>query len=124
MRVVPREDKGAAREKKAGFFVLLTNVPEDALDARGILQNYKGQYADEQNFAFLKDPLIVNDLFLKTPSRIDALGMILTGDRQQASRLEEEPGQRSSGDVHVDKGTARHTCVQDPGAAGFSATNR
>ena len=31
----------------------------------------------ESDFSFLKDPLIVNDLFLKTPSRIDALGMIL-----------------------------------------------
>ncbi len=31
----------------------------------------------ENDFAFLKDPLVVNDLFLKTPSRIDALGMIL-----------------------------------------------
>jgi transposase len=38
---------------------------------------YKGQYGIESDFAFLKDPLIVNDLFLKTPSRIDALGMIL-----------------------------------------------
>jgi transposase len=31
----------------------------------------------ESDFVFLKDPLVVNDLFLKTPSRIDALGMIL-----------------------------------------------
>lgn len=37
----------------------------------------KGQYAVEQNFTFLKDPLIVNDIFLKTPGRIDALAMIL-----------------------------------------------
>jgi transposase len=31
----------------------------------------------EQNFAFLKDPLIVNSLFLKKPERIEALGLVL-----------------------------------------------
>jgi transposase len=31
----------------------------------------------ERNVSFLKDPLIVNDLFLKKPERIEALGMIL-----------------------------------------------
>lgn len=64
----------------AGCFVLLTNVPDsgtDALDNAGVLRTYKGQYGVENDFAFLKDPLVVNDLFLKTPARIDALGMIL-----------------------------------------------
>ena len=31
----------------------------------------------EKNFGFLKDPLIVNDLFLKKIERIEALGFIL-----------------------------------------------
>ena len=31
----------------------------------------------EQNFAFLKDPVIVNSLFLKKPERIEALGLVL-----------------------------------------------
>jgi transposase len=64
----------------AGCFVLLSNVPEEgagALNAERLLQTYKGQYGVESDFAFLKDPLVVNDLFLKTPSRIDALGMVL-----------------------------------------------
>ena len=30
-----------------------------------------------KNFGFLKDPLIVNDVFLKKPSRIEALGLVL-----------------------------------------------
>ncbi|MEI6386823.1 MAG: hypothetical protein WCQ50_09315 [Spirochaetota bacterium] len=47
------------------------------MDAAGLLRTYKGQYGVESDFAFLKDPLVVNDLFLKTPSRIDALGMVL-----------------------------------------------
>ena len=64
----------------AGCFVLLSNVPtegEGAMDGAGLLRTYKGQYGVESDFAFLKDPLIVNDIFLKTPSRIDALGMVL-----------------------------------------------
>ena len=62
---------------QAGCFVLLTNVPQDDLDSLGVLRTYKGQYGVESDFAFLKDPLVVNDLFLKTPARIDALGLIL-----------------------------------------------
>lgn len=31
----------------------------------------------ERNISFLKDPLIVNDLFLKKPERIEVLGAIL-----------------------------------------------
>ena len=31
----------------------------------------------EQNFAFLKDPAVVNAIFLKTEERIEALGLIL-----------------------------------------------
>jgi len=64
----------------AGCFILLTNVPEtgkDALNSKELLRTYKGQYGLESGFAFLKDPLVVNDTFLKKPNRIDALGMIL-----------------------------------------------
>jgi len=75
------ESAGVARERSlASCFVLLSNVPTEgqgALDAARLLRTYKGQYGVESDFAFLKDPLVVNDLFLKTPSRIDALGMVL-----------------------------------------------
>lgn len=76
------ENKAAIEEliKQAGCFVLITNMPQtgpDALDSLGVLRTYKGQYGVENDFAFLKDPLIVNDLFLKTPARIDALGVVL-----------------------------------------------
>ena len=47
------------------------------MDSATLLRTYKGQYGVESDFAFLKDPLIVNDLFLKKPSRIDVLGMVL-----------------------------------------------
>lgn len=72
---------GVARERTlAGCFVLLSNIPvegEGAMDVRKLLQTYKGQYGVESDFAFLKDPLVVNDIFLKKPERIEVLGMIL-----------------------------------------------
>lgn len=78
--VLIREDRLQLLREQAGCFVLLSNIPatgENSLDAKALLRTYKGQYGVESDFAFLKDPLVVNDLFLKTPSRIDALGMIL-----------------------------------------------
>jgi transposase len=74
-------DDAIEREKQlSGCFVLLTNIPLDGLsgmDSKRLLLTYKGQYGVESDFAFLKDPLVVNDIFLKKPHRIDALGMIL-----------------------------------------------
>lgn len=64
-------------EKQAGCFVLLTNVPSEAMDSRGLLEAYKAQDIVERNFGFLKDDLIVNSLFLKSPARIEALGLVL-----------------------------------------------
>ena len=66
--------------EEAGCFVLLTNVPtagDLAHSARGILTVYKDQHGTEQNYGFLKDPVIVNSLFLKKPERIEALGLVL-----------------------------------------------
>lgn len=74
------EDAVARLRELAGCFVLLSNVPikgESSMDGAGLLRTYKGQYGVESDFAFLKDPLVVNDIFLKTPARIDALGMVL-----------------------------------------------
>src|SRR5215467_11484718 len=68
------------REDEAGCFVLLTNVPtagDLAHSARDILTVYKEQHGTEQNYGFLKDPVIVNSLFLKKPERIEALGLVL-----------------------------------------------
>jgi transposase len=69
------------KREEAGCFVLLTNVPTEgcelALDSKALLEAYKDQSGIERNFSFLKDPLIVNDIFLKNPKRIEVLGMIL-----------------------------------------------
>ena len=65
---------------EAGCFVLITNVPETAEEIgspEGLLRLYKEQIGIERNFGFLKDPAIVNAIFLKNPGRIEALGLVL-----------------------------------------------
>ena len=59
--------------KIAGCFVMITNTEKTKMSAKEVLRTYKEQYGVEQNFSFLKEPLIANDTFLKNPSRIDAL---------------------------------------------------
>ena len=79
-RVEPSVSALERMRKEAGCFVLLTNVPtqgEGAADAREILSLYKEQHGVEQNFSFLKDPAVVNAIFLKSEERIEALGLIL-----------------------------------------------
>jgi transposase len=75
-----RSDVIARKTQETGCFVLLTNVPtagEMAHRAGDVLRAYKEQHGIEQNYGFLKDPLIVNSLFLKKPERIEALGLVL-----------------------------------------------
>jgi transposase len=70
----------ARKTQETGCFVLLTNVPttgEMAHRAGDVLRAYKEQHGIEQNYGFLKDPLIVNSVFLKKPERIEALGLVL-----------------------------------------------
>jgi transposase len=76
------EDRSALeqRREQAGCFVLLTNLPtegEKAHSGAEVLRSYKEQHGIERNFSFLKDDAIVNAIFLKTPERIEALGLIL-----------------------------------------------
>jgi transposase len=78
------EDEAAVAtlREEAGCFVLVTNVPrvqeqEGGYDSRATLQTYKEQQGMERNFRLLKDPAIVDSLFLDTPERIEALGLIL-----------------------------------------------
>jgi len=69
------------REKsQKGVFILATNeLDEDKLSDCDILKNYKGQSKIERGFRFMKDPqFIASSLFVKKPSRIDALLFIMT----------------------------------------------
>jgi len=70
--------------EQAGCFVLITNVPVQGppnsdipYDGKKILQAYKDQNGIEHNFSFLKDPVVINSVFLKKPERIEAPGLIL-----------------------------------------------
>lgn len=70
--------------EQAGCFVLITNVPVEGppnsnvpYDGKKLLQAYKEQNGIEHNFSFLKDPVLLNSVFLKRPERIEALGLIL-----------------------------------------------
>ena len=66
---------------EAGCFVLLCNLSSEQeksqWPAQSLLELYKDQGGIEQNFGFLKDPVIVNSIFLKKPSRIEVLGLVL-----------------------------------------------
>jgi transposase len=75
-----RAEMRAQKAQEARCFVLLTNVPtegEMAHHAAEVLAAYKEQHGMEQNYGFLKDPQIVNALFLEKPERIEALGFVL-----------------------------------------------
>jgi len=60
-------------------FVIGTNIKDDELTDTEIFYGYKSQSNVEGGFRFLKDPLFfVSSLFLKKPSRIETLLMIMT----------------------------------------------
>lgn len=69
----------AAHQRRAGRFILATNVLEsEQLSQQQVLEEYKGQQSNERGFRFLKDPMFFADsVFLKSPERIMALGMIM-----------------------------------------------
>lgn len=78
--VVPDEALLAEKAKRRGKFIIATNQLEaDKLPAQEMLSVYKAQGVTvERGFRFLKDPLFFADsLFLKKPSRIMALLMIM-----------------------------------------------
>ena len=79
-KITENEQAISKLKEEAGCFVLLTNViclGEKQYDAYDILRAYKDQYGIEQNFGFLKNPMIINSVFLKKPQRIEVLGLVL-----------------------------------------------
>lgn len=73
------EDKIQPDKNQAGRFILGTNVlDETELTAEQMLSKYKDQQAVERGFRFFKDPYFLTDsVFLKSPHRIEALGLIM-----------------------------------------------
>ena len=72
-------EKVSPLREEAGCFVLLTNLLDQQEDwsASELLSLYKSQIGIEKNFSFLKDPAIVNSIFLKKAERIEVLGLVL-----------------------------------------------
>jgi transposase len=69
---------GDAKQRKA-CFVLGTNIEVEQLSDAEVIAGYKGQAQAEGGFRFLKDPLFfVSSLFVKKPSRIQGLLMVMT----------------------------------------------
>ena len=66
-----------AEWERRSTFALITTLPRETWDARAVLQEYKGQVVCERKFHFMKDPLFINALFLKTPKRLEALGYVV-----------------------------------------------
>ena len=77
--VLESPDKVDPLREEAGCFVLLTNLLDQQEDwpAQELLLLYKSQIGIEKNFSFLKDPAIVNSIFLKKARRIEVLGLVL-----------------------------------------------
>jgi transposase len=91
--IAKNESAIAQVKKQNGCFVLLTSIPaegEKGKNGEAILRCYKEQYGVERNFSFLKDPIIVNDLFLKTPERIEALGLVMIISLMVANLIERD----------------------------------
>ena len=81
MQAEVRPDAEAIRRSKQhkGCFVLGTNIEADDLSDEEVIAAYKAQSQVEGGFRFLKDPLFfVSSLFVKKPSRIQGLLMVMT----------------------------------------------
>ncbi len=78
-RLIRDENVIATEYRRAGRFVLATNVLEvTKLSNDEMLTEYKKQQSAERGFGFLKDPLFFTDsVFIKSPERVEALAMLM-----------------------------------------------
>ncbi len=77
--VRPDAEAICRHKQHKGCFVLGTNIEAEDLSGEEVLAAYKAQSQVEGGFRFLKDPLFfVSSLFVKKPSRIQGLLMVMT----------------------------------------------
>ncbi len=78
-KVAEKEEVVKKEREDLGKFILTTNMAEKEKSSEEVLIEYKGQgKAVERGFRFLKDPMFfAKGIFLKKPSRIMALIMIM-----------------------------------------------
>jgi transposase len=77
--VCPDAEAISRQKQHRGCFVLGTNIEADDLSDQEVVAAYKAQSQVEGGFRFLKDPLFfVSSLFVKKPTRIQGLLMVMT----------------------------------------------
>ena len=78
-QVRPAQEVIAAHKQQSACFVIGTNIPACHMSDAEVIRAYKAQSRVEGGFRFLKDPLFfVSSLFVKKPSRIQGLLMVMT----------------------------------------------
>jgi transposase len=79
-QVRPHDEQLRQRKQHKACFVVGTNIDASQVSDAEVIRAYKGQAQAEGGFRFLKDPLFfVSSLFVKKPSRIQGLLMVMTG---------------------------------------------
>lgn len=77
--IVPDTARLAHIQQQEACFVVGTSIPDTELSDQEVIKGYKGQGAVERGFSFLKSPVFfVSSLFVKKPSRIEGLLMVMT----------------------------------------------
>jgi transposase len=75
----PHDERMRQRKQHKACFVVGTNIDASQVSDAEVIRAYKGQAQAEGGFRFLKDPLFfVSSLFVKKPSRIQGLLMVMT----------------------------------------------
>ncbi|MED4320934.1 IS1634 family transposase, partial [Weizmannia sp. CD-2023] len=65
------------KKRMLSTFVLITNkLDEETLSNQEVLRVYKGQSAVETRFRLIKDSQMIDAIYLKTPERVEALGIV------------------------------------------------
>jgi transposase len=78
-QVRPAQEVIEAHKQQSACFVIGTNIPASHVSDAEVIRAYKAQSGVEGGFRFLKDPLFfVSSLFVKKPSRIQGLLMVMT----------------------------------------------
>jgi transposase len=78
-QVRPAQEVIEAHKQQSACFVIGTNIPARHVSDAEVIRAYKAQSSVEGGFRFLKDPLFfVSSLFVKKPSRIQGLLMVMT----------------------------------------------
>ena len=78
-QVRPAQEVIEAHKQQSACFVIGTNIQARHVSDAEVIRAYKAQSGVEGGFRFLKDPLFfVSSLFVKKPSRIQGLLLVMT----------------------------------------------